>query len=299
VTGPDRGAPAFVDELRALGVPDRLLQRAPAMLRGVFNENGANQRMVWFATPDATFGDKVYAKGTAASVDVAAGHLRALAAVARAGRLVAPVVDLADPTAAGRVDAFLAAARTPLRTVHLSNMLDYVAAPTEVIDAVASLARGGPTTVISSTAGWLPDKRAGDWYTPGVQPLDVWTATDGLRAMFAKMEEVPTRGTMSAETSAFLPSRPWGTGGEPEKKPTPTNAQKRAEGKERIAAHYAVDDLAYDSLVRALGEGRPQKDAVDVAALKRLGVPPPRGPDDVRALVRALRPLFPVPPRAP
>lgn len=284
-----RGGAAHVDELRDVGVPERLLSRAPAMLRAVFNDNGANYRMVWFATAQDAL-DK-HAKGTAPDVATAAGHLRALAAIARTGRLVAPVVDLADESAAARVGTFVAAAKAPLRTVHLSNMLDYVAAPTEVIDGVAALARGGPTTVISSTAGSAPDRRVGGWYQPAVQDVAAWTAPGGIRETFAAAEE---RGGGSAvyyaTRAAFLPDEPPSRG-------AMTTTQRRADLRARIDAHYADDRNAYWSLSLAVGAiPRTQEDNTAFRArMKQLGVPPPRGPDDARALARALQPLLKAP----
>jgi hypothetical protein len=284
--GPKRGAAAFLDELRAAGLPEPILKRTPRMLAGLFNDSGANERQIWFAAKDTVM------PGIATRVDAPdaqiAGLLRNVASLARKGSLAAGVVDLSDGDGVGRVRQLVEAHGSSVAAVHLSNALEYVTDPVAVVDHVTALPVRSDAVVLSSSGSGYPDPRIGDWYVPGVNPITTWTEPNGIRAAFVGQQDVlASRAWRKLVPAAFLdPQLAW------EKAPT-TLAGARAELERLTAEHYANPDAAYGSLLMALGiRSGSQRYSAGLDKLMALGVPAPRNPDEVRAFARKLHDQF-------
>ncbi|MBN2359264.1 MAG: hypothetical protein JXR83_07405 [Deltaproteobacteria bacterium] len=284
--GAQRGNATLVDELRALGMPEPILARTPAMAAGLYNESGMNQRHVWLAPKSFKLDLGV---GTARDDAEVGARVRQIATLARGGGLVAPVMDLSDPDAPLRLRAFLDARGTKVTSVHLSNALDYVLAPKEVVDHLAALPHEPKAVVLSSTAGMNFGLGIGDWNRPGVNGLDVWLGQGGIRERLRGNTQLFVQNMIKG---SFLPydkhhSVSVAPGTDP--------AAVRAQIARIVEEHYADEERAYASLVVALQGNRrptPAEKAALVQRLRELAVPPPRNPDQVRALVRALRPLL-------
>jgi hypothetical protein len=286
--GPERGSEAFVQKLRAAGLPEPLAARATAMCENVYAQTGTNMKQVWLTTKDFApeFLRPKAAQGAALSSTEVADNFRHLAALARAGALLSPVVDLSDDAALERVGALLEHSGAPLKTLHLSNALEYILDPAGVIDRCNVLPGGADATVISSTGSGYPDGRMGDWHKPGINPMRMWTEPNGIRSKLSLNLKV----CVNLGRQAFLPFEAFS---DIKHDPKATAAEVREKIQKVIDAHYRDPEKAMAALVSGLMIARVPGNADEIKdKLLALGVAPPASPDEARAMVRALAPVL-------
>lgn len=315
--GPGRGNAAFVDELRAAGLPETLLARVPTMMARLYNESGMNMQQVWLMPrlegaarekPPSwmsgwSYGHLGIAEASGGTPEQVEAQVRAIAKLVGEGSLVAAVVDLSDSDGPRRVASFLEAKKAPVRALHLSNALDYVVDPKAVLQGLTQLPLEPGATVLSSCAGSPADRRIGDFYNPGVNAWQVWMEPGGIKERVAL--QPANWGQLLVD--AFVPR----THPPAESMLTDPEAT-RAALRKVVEEHYrdptrALASLAWAAVAAVLGPAPSWNDKEANQAhsarhqrltreipdkLQRLGVVPPKGPEEVRSLVRSLAPLL-------
>jgi len=138
----ERGPNAETTEaMRALGVPDSLLERLDEHLTAF------SMKLKGYSVEAHPIPIDLWCRGEKRNERIA--HLTRLALE---GRILAVTADLADPTLSDRIDRLLAAHNTKAQVVHLSNTLDYVRDVAGVLKNMGAFARN-PSAIVSTCVG--------------------------------------------------------------------------------------------------------------------------------------------------